>query len=82
MARVPAAHRRDGRYSKDDFDIDLDEQAVTCPAGQVAPVRCHEGGGGVASVGPVCAVARWRCTTNRRRRECSICCRSSDDPGW
>ena len=37
MARVPAAHGQDGRYSKDDFGIDLEAGTVSCPAGQTPP---------------------------------------------
>ena len=31
-AKVPPASNRDGRYSKDDFDIDLEADVVWCPA--------------------------------------------------
>lgn len=74
MARVPAAHARDGRYSKDDFDIDVDAGTVTCPAGQTAPIRFHERGGGIAAFGPACAACprAERCTTNRAGRSVTI----------
>jgi hypothetical protein len=72
--KVPAAHGRDGRYAKDDFAIDLDAETVTCPAGQVAPIRWSANGGGLASFGPACATCPLaeRCTTNRSGRTISI----------
>jgi Transposase DDE domain len=74
MARVPAAVGRDGRYSKDDFDIDLDVATVTCPAGQVAPIRWGGDGNGMASFGKACAVCPLseQCTTNKSGRTISI----------
>jgi Transposase DDE domain/Transposase domain (DUF772) len=74
MARVPAAVGRDGRYSKDDFDIDLEAETVTCPAGQVVPIRWHGDGGGLASFGPVCADCplAGQCTTNKAGRSVTI----------
>jgi hypothetical protein len=73
-AKVPAAHGRDGRYSKDNFGIDLEAQTVTCPAGQEAPIRWGRDGGGLASFGAACGsclLAR-HCTTNTSGRTISI----------
>jgi hypothetical protein len=74
MAKVPAAHGRDGRYSKDDFDIDLDAGTVTCPAGQEAGIRWHDDGGGMAGFGLACATCPLaeRCTTNKTGRTIRI----------
>jgi Transposase DDE domain len=74
MAKVPAAHARDGRYSKDDFGIDLETGTVTCPAGQVAPIRWGRAGGGLAGFGPACAICplAGRCTTNASGRTITI----------
>jgi hypothetical protein len=74
IAKVPAAHGRDGRYSKDDFAIDLDAETVNCPAGQVAPIRWVRDGGGLASFGPACGSCPLveRCTTNSSGRTISI----------
>jgi DDE family transposase/transposase-like protein DUF772 len=74
IAKVPAAHSRDGRYSKDDFGIDLEAGTVTCPAGQVAMIRWGGDGGGLASFGPACATCPLasRCTTNQSGRTISI----------
>src|SRR5207245_595538 len=38
MAKVPPAVSRNGRFSKDDFIIDLDDDTVTCPAGETAEI--------------------------------------------
>jgi Transposase DDE domain/Transposase domain (DUF772) len=74
MAKVPAAHGRDGRYSKDDFGIDLDAETVTCPAGQVAPIRWGRHGGGLASFSPACSACPFaeHCTTSASGRTISI----------
>ena len=74
MTKVPAAHSRHGRYSKDDFGIDLEAEMVSCPAGQVTPIRWGRDGGGLASFGPACATCplAGRCTTNRSGRTISI----------
>jgi hypothetical protein len=74
MAKVPAAHARDGRYSKDDFDINLDARTVTCPAGRVVEIRWHGDGSGLAGFGPACATCPLadRCTTNKAGRTISI----------
>jgi hypothetical protein len=73
-AKVPAAHGRDGRYSKDEFSIDLEAETVTCPAGQVAPIRWGGDGGGRASFGPACGSCPLaeHCTTNASGRTISI----------
>ena len=74
MARVPAAHNRHGRYSKDDFGIDLEAGTVRCPAGQTALIRWHARGGGTAGFGPACAICPLapQCTTNRAGRTITI----------
>jgi len=45
----------DGLFSKDAFDVDLDADTVSCPAGQSTPIRRGASGGGIAEFGPVCA---------------------------
>jgi hypothetical protein len=44
-----------GRFSKDQFYIDLADSAVTCPAGEVAVIRWDKHGGGSALFGECCA---------------------------
>jgi hypothetical protein len=74
IARVPTAHGRDGRYSKDSFAIDLEAGTVTCPAGQVASIRWAGDGGGVARFGPACTACplAGKCTTNTNGRSVTI----------
>lgn len=52
-------------FSKDEFAVDLDEDTVTCPAGEVADIVRDRGGDGVASFGMACADCPMRawCTT-------------------
>jgi hypothetical protein len=74
IAKVPPATNRDGRYSKDNFTIDLAQNTVTCPAGQTVSIRRGPGGGGHAHFGPACAACplRERCTTSPLGRTVSI----------
>jgi Transposase DDE domain/Transposase domain (DUF772) len=74
IAKVPAATNRDGRYSKDDFVVDLAARTVTCPAGQVAAIRVGPDGDGNAAFGGACASCplRARCTTSPAGRTISI----------
>jgi hypothetical protein len=53
-----------GRFAKDRFDIDLDADTVTCPAGHTAPIRRGRSGHGLASFGDVCdgCPLREQCT--------------------
>jgi hypothetical protein len=73
-AKVPPAVNRDGRFSKDDFDIDLEAGTVTCPAGQTADIRFDDDGGGIAGFGKVCATCPLaeHCTTNKAGRTITI----------
>jgi hypothetical protein len=70
--KVQASNALGGRFSKDDFRIDLVARTVTCPAGRVAPLR------GLAKVtaefGPVCARCPLasRCTSSPDGRTIAI----------
>jgi hypothetical protein len=44
----------DGLFSKAAFDVDLDADTVSCPAGQTTPIRRDKNGGGIAEFGPAC----------------------------
>lgn len=44
LAPVPAGSVKEGRLLKRDFQIDLDRGTVTCPAGEVAPIRSEPSG--------------------------------------
>ena len=63
-----------GRFSKNEFDIDLEQQSVTCPAGRTAPIRRGPDGAGSASFGPACVGCplREQCTTAASGRTISV----------
>jgi transposase len=44
LAPVPETHTTEDRLLKRDFAVDLDAGTVTCPAGQVAPIRTEPSG--------------------------------------
>jgi Transposase DDE domain/Transposase domain (DUF772) len=73
-ARVPPAVNRDRRFSKDDFDIDLEAGTVTCPAGQTADIRFDHDGTGTASFGKLCAACPLaeHCTTSNGGRAITV----------
>src|SRR5215210_2400507 len=74
IAKVPPATNRDGRYTKDDFAVDLAVDTVTCPAGITVAIRRGPGGEGRAEFGEACAACprRERCTTSPSGRTISI----------
>lgn len=63
-----------GRYTKDDFTIDLDAAVVTCPAGASAPIGFRRDGSGVASFGAQChdCHLRQQCTSAAEGRTIKI----------
>jgi hypothetical protein len=63
-----------GRFSKDAFSIDLQQQTVACPAGHLVPIRRRGDGSGVASFSAHCASCplKEQCTTAKRGRSISI----------
>jgi len=73
-AKVPPTRNRDGLFHKDQFDIDLDEREVTCPAGNSAPIVDGPTGGGTASFGDLCQSCplRDQCTTSATGRTVTI----------
>ena len=73
-AKVPPAVGKDGRFSKDDFTIDLGTGTVTCPAGQTANIHYLKDGSGRAEFGGACASCplAGRCTTNKQGRSVDI----------
>ena len=53
---MPERPPEEGRLGKRDFEVDLDAGTVTCPAGQVAPIRTAPSGQRRASFSrPICA---------------------------
>jgi hypothetical protein len=65
---------RAGRFSKDRFAIDLDDNTVTCPAGQRVAIVALRRGGGRATFAPHCnsCPLRLRCTVARKGRSITI----------
>lgn len=92
-AKVAPARGRDGRFGKDDFDVDLDAGTVTCPAGQTATIRTAKDSSGRADFAPHCATCPLRpsCTTSASGRTVTIHARedllqahkaAQADPDW
>ena len=63
-----------GRFTKDAFDIDLDNDTVTCPNAVVAPIRRNSDGDGTANFGPACAGCPLaaQCTTSKTGRKVAV----------
>ena len=63
-----------GMFAKDRFDIDLDSDTVTCPAGHTAPIRRSSNGAGTASFGDACTNCplREQCTNAAAGRSVSV----------
>src|SRR5690606_10030959 len=74
MVKVQPPARRKGRFSKDDFDVDLDADTVTCPAGQSVPIVRSDDGSGTARFGGRChsCPLRESCTTAAKGRSTSV----------
>ena len=66
--------RREGRFSKADFAIDLDADTVSCPAGATVPIVRADDGSGVARFAGHChgCPLRGRCTDAARGRSINI----------
>lgn len=73
-ARVAPARGRDGRYGKDDFDVDLQAGTVTCPAAHVVAIRFGKDGTGRAAFDGACGGCprREACTTSAGGRSVTI----------
>lgn len=52
--KVQPATAPDGHFTKDAFQIDLNNDTVTCPAGRLVQIRRREDGSGMASFGIAC----------------------------
>ncbi len=63
-----------GRFAKDQFDIDLERDTVTCPNGQSTTIRRGKDGDGTAYFGQVCndCPLRAQCTTSREGRTVAV----------
>ena len=73
MCKVQAPTAPGGRYAKDAFQIDLHGATVTCPAGQVTPLRAIKDGQ-IAHFGQACAGCPLaaRCTTSKDGRSLHV----------
>jgi Transposase DDE domain/Transposase domain (DUF772) len=69
MCRVQPPTAAGRRFTKDAFDVDLAARTVTCPAGQIAPLR-RATPGAMAYFGPACASCPLaaQCTTAKGGR--------------
>jgi hypothetical protein len=74
--KVQPPSRVKDHFGKDDFDIDLDTQTVTCPAGNTASFRARHGGrhAAKAEFGAACATCPLasRCTDAKAGRSITI----------
>lgn len=68
--KVQGPARRKGKFSKDDFAIDLDAKTVTCPNGECVEIRQLKNCGGRAKFEGRCADCplRARCTDSKAGR--------------
>lgn len=59
-----------GKFSQDEFRIDLDAGTVQCPAGQLVQLRLSEDGSGQAQFGEPCKTCplRSKCTDSKKGR--------------
>ena len=69
-AKAPPVRNSTGGFTKDDFDIDLVNHNVTCPAGHSVPVHFGRSGEGKASFKGHCrhCPLKDRCTPSHRGR--------------
>jgi hypothetical protein len=73
-AKAAPVHNSTGGFSKEDFAVDLDAGAVTCPAGHTVPVHFGRSGEGKASFKGHCrhCPRKDQCTPSRRGRTISV----------
>lgn len=87
----PAA--REGKFSQDEFRIDLDARTVQCPAGQCVRLRLSKDGSGEAQFGVLCnnCPLRAKCTESKAGRTVHVhpqhrtldrARRRQRDPSW
>lgn len=68
--KVQPPSGREGKFSQDDFRIDLDAGTVQCPAGQLVKLRLSKDGSGEAQFGAHCnnCPLRAKCTESKSGR--------------
>ncbi len=74
VCKTQSPHNRDGLFTKSHFQVDLDTDTVTCPAGLTVPIRRAADGGGIASFAGACADCplRPKCTQAARGRSIRV----------
>jgi Transposase DDE domain/Transposase domain (DUF772) len=74
MAKVPPARNRAGRFSKDDFTVNMNTNTVTCPAGHTVSIRPAGGKTHKVIFGGLCESCpqRDRCTNSTAGRSIAI----------
>ncbi|MFV0523483.1 MAG: transposase [Acidimicrobiales bacterium] len=74
VIKVPSPSRRQGRWSKADFGVDIDNDTVTCPAGITVAISYSTDGSGAARFGTNCdsCPLREMCTTAQAGRTITI----------
>jgi hypothetical protein len=74
VAKVPPVRNATGLFTKDQFEVDLEDASVTCPAGQRVTINPTGDGGGRASFKPHCkdCPMRLACTKSRSGRTISL----------
>jgi hypothetical protein len=72
--KVQGPASRKGKFSKDDFAIDLDAMMVTCPNGVCVEIRTAKAGGGRAKFEKACGTCPLRslCTDSKAGRTVEI----------
>ena len=68
--KVQPPSAREGKFSQDDFRIDLDVSTVQCPADQLVTLRLSKDGSGEAVIGALCndCLRRAGCTESQSGR--------------
>jgi hypothetical protein len=68
--KVQPPSARGGKFSQDDFRIELDACTVLCPAGQLVKLRLSKDGSGEAQFGALCkdCPLRQKCTESKSGR--------------
>jgi hypothetical protein len=74
VSKCPPVRNGTGCFTKDRFDVDLEDNTVTCPAGHTVGVRVSPRGGGKASFKAHCrhCPLRDQCTPSHRGRTITI----------
>lgn len=72
--KVQGPASRKGKFSKDDFAVDLDAKTVTCPNGECVEIRPAKDGGGRAKFEAACGTCpqRSQCTESKAGRTVEI----------